>query len=100
VLTQRTPDACQKLQIIAGMLAADDLLSPCGVAKAKTTCPCLTPVPGRGPAPGSVLSLHIQRQIQQPHLGFRASLRCHSPAIATGTARKERPFPARKGVAY
>ncbi|HZA23219.1 MAG TPA: hypothetical protein VFA32_11565, partial [Dehalococcoidia bacterium] len=77
-LTRRTPDACQKLQILGGMPAADDLLSPHGVVKGKTTCPCLTPVPRRGPAPGSVLSLIPSGKFINL-IGVRTSLRCRGP---------------------
>jgi hypothetical protein len=81
VLTQRTPDACQKLQILGGRPAADDLLSPHGVAKGKTTCPCLTPVPRRGPAPGSVrASMPDGKFINL--IGIRISLRCDGPGLS------------------
>src|SRR5918996_2505223 len=79
VPTQRTPDACQKLQILVGRPAADNLLSLHGVAKGKTTCPCLTPVPRGDPLPG-VYQAPYPAANSSTSLGFQVSLRCPGPS--------------------
>src|ERR671919_304671 len=79
---QRTPDACQKLQILVGKPAADDLLSPHGVAKGKTTCPCLTPVPEWDPLPGVYQASYPAANSSTP-FGFRANSRCKGRARLT-----------------
>ncbi|HZA25474.1 MAG TPA: hypothetical protein VFA32_23240 [Dehalococcoidia bacterium] len=52
MLIQRTPDACQKLQILGGRPAADDLLFPTRCGKGQDDLPMPYSGPQRDPLPG------------------------------------------------
>ena len=53
MLVQRTPDDCQKLQILGGRPAAGDLLSSTRYGKGQDDLPMPYSGPQRGPSPGS-----------------------------------------------
>src|SRR5918996_2179323 len=77
VLSQHTPDARQKLQILAGMPAGDDILSRALYGRSKDDFRLPYPDPKKDPLPG-VQRASVPNGKSSTLLGFRASLRCHS----------------------
>src|SRR5919106_3970301 len=67
---------------------------PHGMAKAKTTCPCLTPVPRGDPVPGVHQALYPAENLSTS-LEFRPSLRCQGlgagPSVQSAMERHRFP---------